>query len=116
MVFLELLEVLTAIFIIAMFTTQIFMPLWLGGKLFPFCRKKLKRLDKEIAEAKEEIDIASAERKVKRIRKVAAAIRKEDEDDVGQVAARAETETEQVDARVERKSRVRKPHRKDETK
>ena len=81
MIFLELTEFLTAILVVVIFVTQIFIPLWVGGKLFPFCRKKLKRLDEEIAEAKEDVDIALTERKVRRMKKTAFTLRKEDEEE-----------------------------------
>ena len=113
MVFLELLEALVALLIILVFVTQIFIPLWIGGKLFPFCRKKLKRLDKEMAEAKEEIDVAQTERKVKRMKKVATILREEDSEEEGE-----ENEEEPIPQPVVRKPRVRKPvnPRKDNTK
>ena len=106
MVFLELLEGLVALLIILIFVTQIFIPLWIGGKLFPFCRKKLKRLDEEVAEAKEEIVVAQTERKVKRMKKVATTLREEDDEEESE---EGKEETEQAPQPVVHKPRVRKP-------
>jgi hypothetical protein len=81
MVFLELAELLISALILLVFTTQIFIPLWKGEKLFPIFRKKLNRLNEEVAEAKEEIGIATTKRRLKKLKKTVQKIESEDESD-----------------------------------
>jgi uncharacterized membrane protein (DUF106 family) len=81
MVFLEIAELIISALIILVFSTQIFIPLWKGENLFPIFRKKLNRLNEEIAEAKEEVGIATTKRKIKKLKKVIQKLESEDESD-----------------------------------
>jgi hypothetical protein len=81
MVFLPLLELFVAAFIILLFTTQIFMPLWKGERAFPFFRHKMKRLGEEIAEVREDVDIAQSKRTLKELRKTVKELEKDESED-----------------------------------
>ena len=79
MVFLELTEWFVIALIILIFATQIFIPLWRGEKLFPIFRKKLKRVDEELAEVWEDIEVGHKKRKLKRLKKTAEDLESEEE-------------------------------------
>jgi len=81
MVFLELAELLISALILLVFTTQIFLPLWKGENLFPIFRKKLNRLNDEVAEVKEEVGIATTKRRIKKLKRVVQELESEDESD-----------------------------------
>jgi len=81
MVFLEIAELIVSALILLVFTTQIFLPLWKGENLFPIFRKKLNRLSDEVAEAKEEVKVATTKRRIKKLKKTVKEIESEDESD-----------------------------------
>jgi hypothetical protein len=80
MFFLEIAELFLSALIILVFATQIFMPLWKGEKLFPIFRAKLNVLNEEVAEAKEEVGIATTRRKIKRLKKTAKDLESENDE------------------------------------
>ena len=55
MVFLELAELIVAILIFVLFVTQVIIPIWKGENLFPLFRKKIAKVEKEMAQVKEDI-------------------------------------------------------------
>ena len=69
MFFIELAELLGCVLIFILFVTQIIVPIWQGENLFPLCRKKLKAVDKEMAQVKEEIELAEAKAKLEALKK-----------------------------------------------
>ena len=82
MFFLSIAEFLISVLVIAIFVTQIFIPLWNEEKLAPLFRKKLKHLDAEIAEVNEEVSIAQTQNKLRQMKKVVEKFRSEDESQV----------------------------------
>ena len=65
----EIAGVLVLVFIFVLFVTQIIFPIASGNKLFPLFRKKLSAIDHEMAQVKEEIDLAEAKRRLEELKK-----------------------------------------------
>lgn len=65
MIFLEFMEVVIAVLILIFFITQILIPLAKGTPYFPAFRKR-KKLEEDLAEAREEVDKAELEIAIKK--------------------------------------------------
>ena len=70
------LESLGAIFVIWVFTTQIFLPLWRNTPLMPFFRKTEDKALAEVREAEEDLHVAKLEILADERRQAAQTVRK----------------------------------------
>ena len=77
MVFLEIAQLLITLVLFAFFITQIAVPIWTNTIFFPFFRKKRKRIEQEVVEAKEEIFLEKETINLKKLRKSAQELRKQ---------------------------------------
>ena len=69
MVFLELAELILSILVFVLFVTQVIIPIWKGENLFPLFRKKLAKVQKEMAQVKEDIELELKKNKVEELKK-----------------------------------------------
>lgn len=64
MIFLEFVELIIAILFYAFVLTQIVIPLFAGRPIFPLFDKKHREVDQELAEVKEEYDLAKKKQEI----------------------------------------------------
>jgi len=87
MFFLEVVELVLGILILAFFVTQVLIPIWKRTPLFPFFRSTRKKLEEELEKVKEETDNALIEREIEKEKEKVSKIKpktekkKEDKDD-----------------------------------
>ena len=65
----EVAGMLLLVLIFVLFVTQIIFPIASGNRLFPLFRKKLSAIDHEMAQVKEELDLAEAKRRLVELKK-----------------------------------------------
>ena len=81
MVFLEFAQLLIALVLFAFFITQVVIPIWTNTIFFPFFRKKRKRIEQEVVQAKEEIFLEKETINLRKLRKTAKELRKQSQPD-----------------------------------
>lgn len=74
---LALTEIVVSVLVFAFFVTQVVVPIWKGTILMPFFRRTAKDLERNLAEAKEELTEAEIESEIERLRKLAQEKRKQ---------------------------------------
>jgi predicted phage tail protein len=69
--FLEIAEIILSALVFFTFITQIIVPIWRNTVLFPAFRTKRKELERQLAEAKEQIAMAEEEKRLRKLQKSA---------------------------------------------
>ena len=75
MVFIEFAELLVALVLFAFFVTQVVIPIWTSTLFFPFFRKKRLKLERELAQVKEEISLEKESISIRKLRQTAEVLR-----------------------------------------
>jgi hypothetical protein len=81
MVFLEITEIILSIVLFVTFITQIIIPIWNNTVLFPAFRSKRKELERQLAEAKEQIAMVEEEKHLRQLQQSAKEITASFEED-----------------------------------
>lgn len=61
MVFFQLLEWIAVLLVFTFFLFQIIIPIWKGTLLFPICRIRARNVDKQLRQAKSDLELSKEE-------------------------------------------------------